>query len=148
MFSIYRSFPVLIRKSFQFCHFFLSHKYLNFSFQEIILKRAADLAEAVCYNIPRTPTQIHGSQYPPPGGPSPTTPNGAHSMMIGQHLTAISPDAITNGGTYVAIGNSDAPSVVYGSANPGSQQQRIGSSSAQTDVNNNEVIVTSGKLNK
>lgn len=115
------------------------------SFQEIILKRAADLAEAVCYNIPRTPTQIHGSQYPPPGGPPPTTASSAHSMMIGQHLTAISPDAITNGGTYVAIGNPEAPSVVYGSANPGSQQQRIGSSSAQTDVNNNEVIVTSGK---
>lgn len=68
-------------------------------------------------------------------------------MMIGQHLTAISPDAITNGGTYVAIGNSDAASVVYGSVNSGSQQQRIGSSSAQTDVNNNEVIVTSGKYN-
>jgi len=115
------------------------------SFQEIILKRAADLAEAVCYNIPRTPTQIHGSQYPPPGGPPPTTASSAHSVMIGQHLTAISPDAITNGGTYVAIGNPDAPSVVYGSANPGSQQQRIGSSTAQTDVNNNEVIVTSGK---
>jgi len=112
--------------------------------KEIILKRAADLAEAVCYNIPRTPTQIHGSQYPPPGGPPPTTASSAHSMMIGQHLTAISPDATTNGGTYVAIGNPDAPSVVYGSANPGSQQQRIGSSTAQTDVNNNEVIVTSG----
>lgn len=65
-------------------------------------------------------------------------------MMIGQHLTAISPDTITNGGTYVAIGNPDTPSVVYGSANPGSQQQRIGSSSAQNDVNNNEVSVTSG----
>ena len=65
-------------------------------------------------------------------------------MMIGQHLTAISPDTITNGGTYVAIGNPDTPSVVYGSANPGSQQQRIGSSSAQNDVNNNEVNVTSG----
>ena len=119
----------------------------NFSFQELILKRAADLAEAVCYNIPRTPTQVHGPQYPPPGGPSPTTASGAHSVMIGQHLTAISPDAITNGGTYVAIGNSDSPSVVYGSANSGSQQQRIGSSSAQNDVNNNEVIVTSGKYN-
>lgn len=117
-------------------------------FQEIILKRAADLAEAVCYNIPRTPTQIHGSQYPPPGGPPPTTASGTHSMMIGQHLAAISPDGIPNGGTYVTIANSDMPSVVYGGANPGSQHQRIlTSSGAHTDVNNNEVIPTSGKYN-
>lgn len=100
----------------------------------------------MCYNIPRTPTQIHGSQYPPPGGPPPTTASGTHSMMIGQHLTALSPEGITNGGTYVTFTNPEAPSVVYGSTNPGSQQQRIATSGAHTDVNNNEVIVTSGTV--
>ena len=102
----------------------------------------------MCYNIPRTPTQIHSSQFPPPGGPPPTTATGPHSMMIGQHLAAIPPDALTNGGTYVAIANPEAPSVVYGTGNPASHQLRIGSSGAQTDVNNNEVIATSGKYNK
>ena len=113
-------------------------------FQEIILKRAADLAEALCCNIPRTPTQIYSSQYPPSGGPPPTTASGTHSMMIGQHFTAISPDGMTNGGTYVTITNPDGPTVVYGSSNPNSQQQRIVSS---TDVNNNEVTIsTSGTI--
>lgn len=95
----------------------------------------------MCYNIPRTPTQVHGSQYPPPGGPPPTTASGTHSMMIGQHLTAITPDGITNGGTYVTIANPEGASVVYGSSNPSSQQQRISNS---TDVNNNVTIATSG----
>ncbi|XP_022790525.1 transcription factor COE1-like isoform X1 [Stylophora pistillata] len=110
--------------------------------KEIILKRAADLAEAVCYNLPRTPTQLHGSQYPPPGGPPPTTAGGTHPMMIGQHLTALSPDGITNGGAYGTITNPEAP--VYGNTNPGSQQQRIATSGAHTDTNNNEIIVSSG----
>lgn len=114
-------------------------------YKEIILKRAADLVEAVCFNIPRTPTQIHGSQYPHPGGPPPTTASGTHSMMIGQHLTAITPDGISNGGTYVTITNPESASVVYGSSNPSNQQQRIANS---TDVNNSDVtIATSGMLN-
>ena len=120
--------------------------FLLIFFQEIILKRAADLAEVVCYNIPRTPTQIHGSQYPPPGGPPPTTASGPHSMMIGQHLTAITPDGIANGGAYVTISNPEGTSAVYGSANHSGQQQRIASS---TDVNNNDVTIptcTSGML--
>ncbi|KAM7444916.1 Transcription factorCOE2 [Porites harrisoni] len=112
--------------------------------KEIILKRAADLAEAVCYNIPRTPTQLHGSQYPAPGGPPPTTASGTHSMMIGQHFTAITPDGIPNGGTYVAIANSESPSVVYGSSGHGNQQQRIAGS---TDVNNNEVTISTTESN-
>ena len=103
------------------------------------MKRAADLAEAVCYNIPRTPTQLHGSQYPASGGPPPTTASGTHSMMIGQHFTAITPDGIPNGGTYVAIANPEGPSVVYGSSGHGNQQQRIAGS---TDVNNNEVTIS------
>lgn len=110
--------------------------------KEIILKRAADLAEALCCNIPRTPTQIYSSQYPPSGGPPPTTASGTHSMMIGQHFTAISPDGMTNGGTYVTITNPDGPTVVYGSSNPNSQQQRIVSS---TDVNNNEVTISTSE---
>lgn len=113
-------------------------------FQEIVLKRAADVCDAVCYNIPRTPTQIHGSQYPPTGVPPPTTAIGTHSTMIGQHLTPVVPDGLTNGGTFVAIANPEGASVVYGSANPNGQQQRIANS---TDVNNNDVtIATSGML--
>ena len=99
----------------------------------------------MCYNLPRTPTQIHGSQYPPPGGPPPTTAGGTHPMMIGQHLTALSPEGITNGSTFVTITNPEAP--VYGNTNPGSQQQRIATSGAHTDANNNEVIVSSGTDN-
>lgn len=110
--------------------------------KEIVLKRAADVCDAVCYNIPRTPTQIHGSQYPPTGVPPPTTAIGTHSTMIGQHLTPVAPDGLTNGGTFVAIANPEGASVVYGSANPNGQQQRIANS---TDVNNNDVtIATSG----
>ncbi|XP_073241683.1 transcription factor COE2-like isoform X2 [Porites lutea] len=112
--------------------------------KEIILKRAADLAEAVCYNIPRTPTQLHGSQYPAPGGPPPTTASGTHSMLIGQHFTAITPDGIPNGGTYVAIANPEGPSVVYGNSGHGNQQQRIAGS---TDVNNNEVTISTTESN-
>ena len=63
-------------------------------------------------------------------------------MMIGQHLTALSPDGITNGGAYGTITNPEAP--VYGNTNPGSQQQRIATSGAHTDTNNNEIIVSSG----
>ena len=109
---------------------------LFFNFQEIILKRAADLLEAVCFNIPRTPTQIHTSQYPPTGNQPPNSSNGNHPMMIGQHLTTITPDGLNNGGPYVTITNPDGTSVVYG----GSNQQRIPSS---TDVNNNDVAISS-----
>lgn len=104
--------------------------------KEIILKRAADLLEAVCFNIPRTPTQIHTSQYPPAGNQPPNSSNGNHPMMIGQHLTTITPDGLNNGGPYVTITNPDGASVVYG----GSNQQRIPSS---TDVNNNDVAISS-----
>ncbi|XP_015769920.1 PREDICTED: transcription factor COE2-like, partial [Acropora digitifera] len=104
--------------------------------KEIILKRAADLLEAVCFNIPRTPTQIHTSQYPPAGNQPPNSSNGNHPMMIGQHLTTITPDGLNNGGPYVTITNPDGTSVVYG----GSNQQRIPSS---TDVNNNDVAISS-----
>ena len=106
-----------------------------FCVQEIVLKRAADLLEAVCFNIPRTPTQIHTSQYPPAGNQAPNSSNGNHPMMIGQHLTTITPDGL-NGGPYVTITNPDGTSVVYG----GSNQQRIPSSA---DVNNNDVAISS-----
>lgn len=107
--------------------------------KEIILKRTADLLEAVCYNIPRTPTQIHSSQYPPIGGQPPNSSSGNHSMVIGQHVTAITPDGMSNGGTYVTIANPEGASVVYGNSN----QQRMTNS---TDVNNNDVTIpTSGR---
>ena len=59
-------------------------------------------------------------------------------MVIGQHVTAITPDGMSNGGTYVTIANPEGASVVYGNSN----QQRMTNS---TDVNNNDVTIpTSG----
>ena len=120
--------------------------------KEIVLKRAADLAEALF--LPRTPNQIHGPQFNPAGGlQNPKSPsimtNGSHHMMMGaQHLamSAVPPETMTSAGNFVTIASNpqgNQPILPFGTNGTPASQQPAGVTSPATDINNNSLNATS-----
>ncbi|XP_001634762.2 transcription factor COE3 [Nematostella vectensis] len=92
--------------------------------KEIVLKRAADLAETL-YQMPRTPTQVHPSQYASTGLATPKSP----ALVGGQHYVTLLPDSMTN--VFTQSITPDNQPIAYSSHND--------NASDQTDMNNNVV---------